>query len=454
NFESLNNILNLSISDRPNGKIECNFDLLYFLKSTKDITEIPDEVNHIDIKTILIGFKYLKAINNKNMSKFIQALIFKIFLTPNKSFLKKNCTYIQGLMDLNFWSKMDFYITKSFISGLLNIWMINNIFRDGNLILIKNTRRYYDFVYFDKHIPYKNISIDSSRVLLHLEKLLRDQIIFNFFQILLNEINLKSLILDGSIQNILSIEFTCLLFSRPIFKSITLYNFKGYSSSNFLMNLGIVCRNDIEFLRFERLNISSSLLRTFLEKKKLRGLVFYNVEIFETALFLDRYIDSIEKLEYISFVNIKINSIWWCKLFCKVNLSTLILSFNSIASEQSFFDGFSKVSIVQYTLHLEISFYSLKIPKEFCDSLFYFKFLRTLKLQNYKMNEKTEYYFLRAIENLNDLEELIIQQSHLSTKFNDILLKKQRLKTLHIENYFSEKRNLEIVLWDSYKILK
>ncbi|TBU07681.1 hypothetical protein CWI39_0285p0030 [Hamiltosporidium magnivora] len=52
NFESLNNILNLSISDRPNGKIECNFDLLYFLKSTKDITEIPDEVNHIDIKTI------------------------------------------------------------------------------------------------------------------------------------------------------------------------------------------------------------------------------------------------------------------------------------------------------------------------------------------------------------------------------------------------------------------
>ncbi|TBU08692.1 hypothetical protein CWI36_0107p0020 [Hamiltosporidium magnivora] len=356
NFESLNNILNLSISDRPNGKIECNFDLLYFLKSTKDITEIPDEVNHIDIKTILIGFKYLKAINNKNMSKFIQALIFKIFLTPNKSFLKKNCTYIQGLMDLNFWSKMDFYITKSFISGLLNIWMINNIFRDGNLILIKNTRRYYDFVYFDKHIPYKNISIDSS---------------------------------------------------RDIFG-----------------------------------------------EKKLRGLVFYNVEIFETALFLDRYIDSIEKLEYISFVNIKINSIWWCKLFCKVNLSTLILSFNSIASEQSFFDGFSKVSIVQYTLHLEISFYSLKIPKEFCDSLFYFKFLRILKLQNYEMNEKTEYYFLRAIENLNDLEELTIQQSHLSTKFNDILLKKQRLKTLHIENDFSEKRNLEIVLWDSYKILK
>ncbi|TBU00358.1 hypothetical protein CWI39_1710p0010 [Hamiltosporidium magnivora] len=334
----------------------------------------------------------------------------------------KNYMYMEGLFDLNFWSNIDEYIKKSFISGFLEIYMLKYIFYDGNLIVLENVKSDYYTSIFNDHIPYKNILINSCKVFLCLEKMLLNTLILNFFQILLNVMNLKSLILDGSIEyEIPNLKFKFHIFYLETFKSIVFFNFMKSSSSLFLENLSVLIRNDIEFLQLELLKVSRNVLRLLLDKKNPIGLVLKNVSIPHS-----------------------INPFWWNNLFFKSNFQTLILSFNSISSEESFIREFSKSrGTVRAILHLEISFYYTEIPKEFFDSLLNLNHLRTLKLQTYITNEQTEIYLINAIKNMNRLENIDISQNF----FNGI-------ETLYLKNDEFEINILEIAFTGNYKLLK
>ncbi|TBU02571.1 hypothetical protein CWI37_0452p0010 [Hamiltosporidium tvaerminnensis] len=455
-FEVLNHILALQKSEKLNGIIECNFNLYYFLKTTKEITEIPDEINHTNIKTILLGLKCLKAVNCKNITKYIHALLVKILLNHKKNALMKNYMYMEGLFDLNFWSNIDEYIKKSFISGFLEIYMLKHIFYDGNLIVLENVKSDYLTSIFNDHIPYKNILINSCKVFLCLEKMLLNTLIFNFFQILLNLMNLKSLILDGLIEyEIPNLKFKFHIFYLETFKSIVFFNFMKSSSSLFLENHSVLIRNDIEFLQLELLKVSRNVLRLLLDKKNPIGLVLKNISIPHSTVILNRNINFCEKLRYAQFQNVGINPFWWNNLFFQSNVQTLILSFNTISSEESFIREFSKSrSTVRAILHLEISFYYTEITKEFFDSLLNLNHLRTLKLQTYKTNEQTEIYLINSIKNMNRLENIDISQNFFSTKSYNILFMKDGIETLYLKNDEFEINILEIAFTGNYKLLK
>ncbi|TBU07215.1 hypothetical protein CWI39_0351p0010 [Hamiltosporidium magnivora] len=454
-FEVLDNILSLELSDNPNGKIECNFNLYYSLKLTRDIFEIPDEVNYIDIKNILFSLKYLKAVKNKNMTLFLQALIVKVFLNHKKPTLKEHFTCMEGLLDLGFWCKIDLQIKEIFLSSFLNIYMVKYIFQAGNLIISENIEEFYYISIFDEHIPYKNILINSGRLFLLLEKLLHDSFILKFFQILLEEINLKSLIVEGFIEyDIPDTKFSFLIFSLNTFKLIALYNFIRSSSSLFTEKVCVACRNDIEFLRLEFLNITMNVLQLFLEGKKLKGLVLKNVRMPENILPIDRYIKFPEILDYLVLENIEIDLILWKTLFLKLNVCTLILSFNSISTEKSFINEFYRFSKPKNVLCFEVSFCTSEISKEFCNSLFRFQFLRTLKLQNYETDEQTELYLVEAIKNMDELENLTIKQCYFSTENYSSLFMKRGMKTLHFENDFLGEKILKIDFAQNYRSLK
>ncbi|TBT96920.1 hypothetical protein CWI36_3271p0010, partial [Hamiltosporidium magnivora] len=84
-FYLLNNMLltNSFENNCQNKIINCNFDLSYYLKLSKDFTEIPDRITICQLKYFLLTLKFLQAVDNKNMAKLLQALIFKVFICSN-----------------------------------------------------------------------------------------------------------------------------------------------------------------------------------------------------------------------------------------------------------------------------------------------------------------------------------------------------------------------------------
>ncbi|KAK1347170.1 hypothetical protein LUQ84_003358 [Hamiltosporidium tvaerminnensis] len=75
-FEVFDHILSLNTSDKEykKGIIECRYDLSYFLRLTKDISEASNELNGYQFKCMLMTLKNLKVVENKNIIKFLQII--------------------------------------------------------------------------------------------------------------------------------------------------------------------------------------------------------------------------------------------------------------------------------------------------------------------------------------------------------------------------------------------
>ncbi|TBU12846.1 hypothetical protein CWI38_0606p0020 [Hamiltosporidium tvaerminnensis] len=93
NFDLLNQILqsNTNENSQQCGIIESDFELSYFLKLSKDILEISDNLNNFKFKCMLTVLKCLKAVKHKNntlnssIGKNIEFLSLKNLLVPNDS---------------------------------------------------------------------------------------------------------------------------------------------------------------------------------------------------------------------------------------------------------------------------------------------------------------------------------------------------------------------------------
>ncbi|TBU03848.1 hypothetical protein CWI36_0851p0010 [Hamiltosporidium magnivora] len=433
-FQILEDTLNSRLSPNQNGKIQCNINLAFSLKLTKDITAIPDKVNFDLLLGVFSILKYLKANYNKNLKEFIQALILKTYLNLENNSSKIEFAYSKEYAVSNIWSILDFYIKKEFILAHLKCYMIKYIYNEGNLILLKTNNEKFNTSIFEEDIPYKSLLIKDYKIFMLLEKILKFPEIFNAFQILLNEMNLKSLILMCFTQDEISNnKSSFLIFSLNSFKSIMLYNVQS-SSSFFLRNFIAASEHDLEFIKLENVNIPTNVLYLLLQQTKLKGLAIKNISIPGNLPLLDQYMVVSERFDYIKFQNVKINSIWWNTFFSKAIVHTLITSFNSISAEKYFIEEFNKVSNVKNFFHLEIIFYFAQISKEFCDSLCKFENLRTLKLRRYVLDKQTESNLFGAVMKMIRLENLTIQNYHISNTTQNDIFEKKGLKTLHIEN--------------------
>ncbi|KAK1348974.1 hypothetical protein LUQ84_001657 [Hamiltosporidium tvaerminnensis] len=82
-FELFDNFLapNAPENKYKNGKIECDFELLYFLRITRDMVEFPEILNIHQVKCMLTIMRCLHIVENRNIAKFFKILMFNILFT-------------------------------------------------------------------------------------------------------------------------------------------------------------------------------------------------------------------------------------------------------------------------------------------------------------------------------------------------------------------------------------
>ncbi|TBU20168.1 hypothetical protein CWI38_0119p0010, partial [Hamiltosporidium tvaerminnensis] len=103
NFDLLNQILqsNTNENSQQCGIIESDFELSYFLKLSKDILEISDNLNNFKFKCMLTVLKCLKAVKHKNNVKLLQAFICTDLVFKDLSNSKNNYHSSEFLLELN-----------------------------------------------------------------------------------------------------------------------------------------------------------------------------------------------------------------------------------------------------------------------------------------------------------------------------------------------------------------
>ncbi|TBT97711.1 hypothetical protein CWI36_2750p0010, partial [Hamiltosporidium magnivora] len=198
-FDVFNNILkeNTSKTNFKCGKIQCSYELSYFLRLSRDITELPNYFNNYQLKCMLTTLKYLKAIENKKIIKFFIALVFNHCNCDNINESKKNNVDFDYITWSDFITEIDRNMKTNLLSGFMSYFMIEFVFNDGNLILLENTKDYYDVLLFDKNIPFKHLLINKFKTFFALENILKNPRSLNIFRVLLDELNLKSLIINN-----------------------------------------------------------------------------------------------------------------------------------------------------------------------------------------------------------------------------------------------------------------
>ncbi|TBU02871.1 hypothetical protein CWI36_1031p0020 [Hamiltosporidium magnivora] len=339
-FKSLDNILmaNSTIRDSVRGIIMCSYELSYYLKLSKDITELPDKFGINKFRFLLKTFKFLNAVENKNIRKFFEILIFKEFACQNKN-NSKEC---------------NFYFDEIFKSGFLTDFDIN------------------------------------------------------MKMFILNEMNIKSLIINGNIACIIPYKkYYFRILSLGLFKSLVIANFDSPPRS-FLYELDSVIDKNIEFLSLRKLAISRYTVETLLMKEKHKGLVF-NMNI--------------------NFGYVLINNSWWNDFFRCGVAKKIIIEFDNLYTEKKSMD----------------EFFDVKILTDFCDSLSNFNDLQTLKLDRYEIDKDTYGYLLRMVESMQQLENLTLIQVINDAKYYNFSLKHSNIKSLHLEN---NSLNNKIILED------
>ncbi|TBU10622.1 hypothetical protein CWI38_1643p0020 [Hamiltosporidium tvaerminnensis] len=133
--------------------------------------------------------------------------------------------------------------------------MLKYVFQDGNLILLENSKDSYDISFLDEHIPYKNLLIKNFKLFCCLENILNEPYFLNTFKVILNEMNIKSLIINGNIACIIPYKkYYFRILSFGLFKSLVIANFDSPPRS-FLYELDSVIDKNIEFLSLRKLAI-------------------------------------------------------------------------------------------------------------------------------------------------------------------------------------------------------
>ncbi|TBU04843.1 hypothetical protein CWI39_0750p0010 [Hamiltosporidium magnivora] len=433
-FEILNDFLsqNLLENEYVYGIIKCNFELSYYLKISKDITEITEYLNFFQFDEMLTCLSLLKATKNKDYDEFIRALIYKNLISKNIDTIFKQ----ESLARIDVSMKKD-----NFISAVLDFFMIKYDFYDGNLILLDKKKDIYDVKNFDKHIPYKNLFFNSFKIFCRLEIILGNFYASNLFIILLNELNIKSLIISNKDNyKILDKQFNFHILSTKIFKSIVIINFNDISSLLFLSKLNLAIPNNIEFLSFRNLIIPVNILNSFLESRKLIGLVLNEMKFTGAFPFIKDFYDSSETLEYINICYVDINSTCWNNFFMRTNVRKIILSFSSSSAEACFLKEFYASAPYKSVRYIEVRFHRASvISKKILEFLKHFTNLELLKLHGYIIEKNVEFHIPNAIECMKDLEYLEISQLNYNPDFYNFLPGKSRISVLHIYNVLLDK---------------
>ncbi|TBU03707.1 hypothetical protein CWI37_0247p0040 [Hamiltosporidium tvaerminnensis] len=456
-FEKLNNILlTNTFQNRPTkGIIECNFDLSYILKLTNDITEIPFNLNCFQFKCILTTLKYLNVVNNKNMVKLLEAVLFNNFINQSNNDLKGKNGNFEEIFSSNFFVNMELTLKKNFLLAFLNVFTIKYIFNGENLILLSKNTEDYNSALFDENIPYKSLMLNNLNIFYIFENILKDSYVLNIFTILLNQINMNSLILDNNLNlKILDLDFKFHIFLAKTFKSITISNFRNSSSILFFSKLSVIFRNDIEYLCLANLQVSSRALVLFLNQKNLKGLsLLHGVFELEHIKFIKENTDPNETLEFIKFQCVILENTWWNYILRKTNIRKIIIFFFTFLEQKDFMAKFIELDTPKFLLHLEINFCYSEIPEDFYHALIYFRSLQTLKLRSYKNDKNTEAFLAKAIENLKDLECFKIVQENIFNFLYYPIFYGHSLKYLHLESLFSDPEIPLLCFGNSYKSL-
>ncbi|TBU01719.1 hypothetical protein CWI37_0643p0020 [Hamiltosporidium tvaerminnensis] len=441
-FDVLNNILeeNTSETNFKCGKIQCSYELSYFLRLSRDITELPNYFNNYQLKCMLTTLKYLKAIENKNIVKFFIALVFNDCNCDNINESKKNNVDFEYITWSDFITKIDRNMITNLLSGFMSFLMIEFVFNDGNLILLENTNDYYDILLFDKNIPFKHLLINKFKTFFALENILKNPRYFSIFRVLLDELNLKSLIINNyQASEILDVRFPYYVFSMLIFKSMIVSNITtSYIFVSYLLFAGI--DENIEFLSLKNIKVSTNDLNFFLKKQKLKGLVLDTVKSIENSNIIDDCVKLIETLEFVDFRNIDINYNWWKCFFLTANATSIILFFDTLTSQENFLNGLAKLGKNMNLVRLKIMFFDFEISESFCYSLRLLNHLKNLKLLNYQTNKKSEISLFKAIKSLKELKNLAIQNPKFCKTPCNIFLKSKNIKVLCLENIFSNEK--------------
>ncbi|KAK1347201.1 hypothetical protein LUQ84_003388 [Hamiltosporidium tvaerminnensis] len=454
NFEILNDILSLnSIASKiKNGMIECDYELIYFLKITKDIANISNTLTNNRFRNLLLTLKCLKAVENNNIIKLFHALIFIDIFSLN-SYKKVQLDFKQ-IFDSCFANKIHFSIKNNLISAILNINMMKYVWYDGNLLFLENCKEKYDTSLFDEHIPYKNLLVNSYKVFCTLENILKNSYTFNSLKILLKIINIKAFIINNylDLNSIPDIEHKFLILSMNIFESIIISYIDDFSSL-FLYRLNGALKKDIEFLRFKNLSISKNNLDRFLRQRKLRGFLLGDVDYIDFFPYIELCMHLNDTLEYIFFRNVSIDINWWMDFLLRAKIHTIILSFDNSSLQESFIKAFIIQMCFKNVLYFDCTFCNLILTIDFCNSLSCWRNLKNLKLKGYETNEKTEIYLLKAIEGMKNLVYLTIGSYKIPPRFYNISLQKQKIKVLQLKNYSSRKKPLLVDLYSHFNKL-
>ncbi|TBU11084.1 hypothetical protein CWI38_1394p0010 [Hamiltosporidium tvaerminnensis] len=452
-FEVLKSLFDSNTSKNQCGKIECNFELEYILRMTKDISALPDTVNYNHFESLLIVLKYLKAVADKNLSQLLQRFIMKICNSENFVDSTKADVRIEEVFCKNIFFQSELSVKKTMISAYLNILMLKHVFCDENLIILSNKNEIFDTSLFNKHIPYKNLLINDYKAFCILEYHFKSPKILDILKILLNEINIKSLIFYNFLNyRTTDINFGFLKYLTDIFKSLIVFKPLGVSQIIYF-ELNKVFDLNLEFFTLRKLFVDRDTLIFFFNKQTIKGLILDNITLDVDIDYFQKIFCLSEKLEYIEFKNIEMPFIWWIEFLQKSNIRKIILSFNSRFVTTNFIYEWCKIEFHPNVLYLEIAFCYFEICREFWDSLWYFKYLQTLKLFDYESNKKTELCVFRAIKNMKDLENLSINNDFLSNDFFIFLFKKQGIKILHLNNSYFKRQTLNLEITNNYKSL-
>ncbi|TBU05993.1 hypothetical protein CWI36_0537p0010 [Hamiltosporidium magnivora] len=445
-FDVLNNILeeNTLETNFKCGRIQCSYELSYFLRLTRDIIELPKFFNNYQLKCMLATLKYLKAIENKKIVKFFVALVFNDCNCNNINESEKNNFHFEYITWSDFIIKIDRTMKTNLLSGFISYFMIEFVFNDENLNLLENTNDYYDILLFDKNIPFKHLLINNLKIFFALENILKNPRYLNIFRVLLDELNIESLIINNyQASEILDVRFPYYVFSMLIFKSMIVSDITtSYIFVSYLLYVGI--DENIEFFSLKNISVSTNDLNFFLRKQKLKGLVLDTVKAIENSNIIDDCVKLIETLEFVDFRNIDINYNWWKCFFLTANATSIILFFDTLTSQENFLNGLAKLGKNMNLVRLKIMFFDFEISESFCYSLRLLnllknlKNLKNLKLFNYQTNKKSEISLFKAIRSLKELKKLTIQNPKFCKTPCNYFLKSQNIKVLCLENIFSD----------------
>ncbi|TBU12715.1 hypothetical protein CWI38_0657p0030 [Hamiltosporidium tvaerminnensis] len=454
-FDILDDILHQNISDNIIWKIECNFDFLYILKLTNDISELSDGITDVEFKWLLFSFQYLKVIENKNLSKFIRALYFNMLLNQNINNSKNENQNLKVVFSLYHSLEIYSVFKRKLIIEFLNALMIRHVFYDENLILCRNIKDTFDPSLLNEHIPYKSLLINDFKVFSILEKIITNRHIFNYFMFLLEQINIKAFILNCyQVSQTKSQNFDFFSNCKHLFKAITISNLT-IATQYIFSQLNESIDGNLEIFTLRNSIVDGRYVDTFLKKHNLKGLKLDNVNMGADVSFLDAYMDSNQSLEYIDLRKVKFNFSWLINLTSSSNIQKCILFFDLSFSEQYFIRECAKLKDlhIDVLLYLQIRFYSYRISEEFCIFLKNFRSLQTLILLNYRSDKNTDLLLLNAIGTLKFLENLTVGNNFFSTKFYNYLFQIPRIETLIINNFFLHKKTLELKPFSDYKYL-